>query len=164
MFPFLGCGAMITSIYVLFWRIAMSENLILRKKISIQAPISKVWNGLIDPEVIKLYLFGTQTISDWKEGSSIIFTGEWNGKEYKDHGTILKLEKENVFQYNYWSNFSGVPNVPENYSIITFELRSEENSTSLFLTQENFPNPTAYEHSDVGWNQALNTLKEVLEK
>ncbi|EMO28309.1 hypothetical protein LEP1GSC170_5137 [Leptospira interrogans serovar Bataviae str. HAI135] len=32
MFPFLGCGAMITSIYVLFWRIAMSENLILRKK------------------------------------------------------------------------------------------------------------------------------------
>ncbi|MFQ3916674.1 SRPBCC family protein [Leptospira kirschneri] len=142
----------------------MSENLILRKKISIQASISKVWNGLINPEVIKLYLFGTQTISDWKVGSSIVFTGEWNGKKYKDHGTILKLEKESLFQYNYWSNFSGVPNVPENYSILTFELNPEGNFTSLSLTQENFPNPAAYEHSDVGWDQALNILKEVLEK
>lgn len=75
----------------------MNQNLILKKEISIQAPIAKVWNGLIDPEVIKLYLYGTQTISDWKEGSSIVFTGVWEGKEYEDHGTILKLEKEKYF-------------------------------------------------------------------
>ncbi|AKP27347.1 conserved hypothetical protein [Leptospira interrogans serovar Manilae] len=62
----------------------MNQNLIMKKNISIQTSISKVWNALIDPEVIKLYLFGTQAISDWKEGSSIIFTGVWNGKEYKN--------------------------------------------------------------------------------
>ncbi|EKR28592.1 hypothetical protein LEP1GSC087_4365 [Leptospira interrogans serovar Bataviae str. L1111] len=142
----------------------MNQNLIIKKNISIQTSISKVWNALIDPEVIKLYLFGTQAISDWKEGRSIIFTGVWNGKEYKDHGTILKLEKEKMFRYNYWSSFSGVANIPENYSILTFELKPEGNFTSLSLTQENFPNPAAYEHSDVGWNQALNILKENLEK
>ncbi|WP_061248270.1 SRPBCC family protein [Leptospira alstonii] len=142
----------------------MNQSLILKKNISIQAPITKVWNGLIDPEIIKLYLFGTQTISDWKEGSSILFTGVWEGKEYKDGGTILKLEKEKIFQYDYWSHFSGVPDVPENYSVITFELKANGASTSLSLTQENFPTQTSYEHSDKGWDHALNILKEFLEK
>ncbi|WP_061218999.1 SRPBCC family protein [Leptospira weilii] len=142
----------------------MNQNLILKKEISIQAPIAKVWNGLIDPEVIKLYLYGTQTISDWKEGSSIVFTGVWEGKEYEDHGTILKLEKEKIFRYNYWSSFLGVPDIPENYSILTFELKSEETFTSLSLTQENFPNQTSYEHSDKGWDHALQILKDLLEK
>ncbi|EQA63783.1 SRPBCC family protein [Leptospira alexanderi] len=142
----------------------MNQNLILKKNISIQAPIAKVWNGLIDPEIIKLYLYGTQTISDWKEGSSIVFTGVWEGKEYKDHGTILKLEKEKIFRYNYWSRFSGVPDIPENYSILTFELKSEGIFTSLSLTQENFPNQTSYEHSDGGWDHALKILKDLLEK
>ncbi|EMJ60516.1 MULTISPECIES: SRPBCC family protein [Leptospira] len=142
----------------------MNQNLILKKEISIQAPIAKVWNGLIDPEVIKLYLYGTQTISDWKEGSSIVFTGVWEGKEYEDHGTILKLEKEKIFRYNYWSSFLGVPDIPENYSILTFELKSEETFTFLSLTQENFPNQTSYEHSDKGWDHALQILKDLLEK
>ncbi|ALO24717.1 MULTISPECIES: SRPBCC family protein [Leptospira] len=142
----------------------MSQNLILKKNISIQASIAKVWNGLIDPEVIKIYLYGTQTISDWKEGSSILFTGVWEGKEYKDHGKILKLEKERTFRYSYWSNFSGVPDIPENYSIITFELKSEGTFTSLSLTQENFPTQTSYEHSANGWDYALKILKDFLEK
>ncbi|MBW0432823.1 ATPase [Leptospira yasudae] len=142
----------------------MSQKLILKKQISIQAPIAKVWNGLIDPEIIKLYLYGTKTISDWKVGSPIVFTGVWEEKEYKDHGTILKFEKEKIFQYNYWSNFSGIPDVPENYSIITFELKSEGTSTILTLTQENFPTQTSYEHSDTGWDHSLKILKEFLER
>ncbi|TGL77199.1 SRPBCC family protein [Leptospira yasudae] len=142
----------------------MSQKLILKKQISIQAPIAKVWNGLIDPEIIKLYLYGTKTISDWKVGSPIVFTGFWEEKEYKDHGTILKFEKEKIFQYNYWSNFSGIPDVPENYSIITFELKSEGTSTLLTLTQENFPTQTSYEHSDTGWDHSLKILKEFLER
>lgn len=75
----------------------MSQNLILKKNIPIQAPVAKVWNALIDPEVIKIYLYGTQTISDWKEGSSILFTGVWEGKAYEDRGTILKLERKKYF-------------------------------------------------------------------
>ncbi len=142
----------------------MSQNLILKKNIPIQAPVAKVWNALIDPEVIKIYLYGTQTISDWKEGSSILFTGVWEGKAYEDHGTILKLEKEKIFRYDYWSHFSGVPDIPENYSIITFELKSEGPLTSLSLTQENFPTQTSYEHSDSGWDYALKILKDFLEK
>ncbi|PJZ52242.1 SRPBCC family protein [Leptospira adleri] len=142
----------------------MNQKLILKKNISIQAPLSKVWNAMIDPEVIKLYLYGTQAISDWKVGSPIVFTGVWENQTYRDHGTILKFEKEKVFQYDYWSTFSGIPDIPENYSVITMELGLDGTSTSLTLTQENFPTETSYEHSNSGWDHSLKILKEILEK
>jgi hypothetical protein len=34
---------------------------------------------------------GTEVISDWKEGSTIIYTGEYEGKKYHDKGLIKKL-------------------------------------------------------------------------
>src|SRR5215831_12593852 len=99
----------------------MPVDKILKKSIHINASTSKVWDALVNPAIIKQWLFGTNTISDWKVGSPIYFTGEWQGTAYKDKGTILQFEKEKVFQYNYWSGFSGLPDTIENYSIITFE-------------------------------------------
>ncbi len=143
----------------------MAKNqLILRKTISIKAPASKVWEALTTPEWIKKYLFGTETISDWKVGSPIIFTGTWEGKEYKDKGTILKFEKEKLFQYNYWSSFSSLPDLPENYAVLTFELSPRGSNTELSLTQDNIADETALEHSSKNWDGVLGGMKELLEK
>jgi uncharacterized protein YndB with AHSA1/START domain len=143
----------------------MAKNqLMLRKTLSIKAPASKVWEALTTPEWIKKYLFGTETISDWKVGSPIIFRGTWEGKEYKDKGTILKFEKEKVFQYNYWSSFSSLPDLPENYSVLTFELSPRGSSTELLLTQDNIADETALEHSSKNWDGVLGGMKELLEK
>ena len=29
-------------------------------------------------------------LTDWEEGSSLVFRGEWEGKAYEDKGTILE--------------------------------------------------------------------------
>ncbi|TGK36072.1 ATPase [Leptospira gomenensis] len=142
----------------------MKPTPILKKDLLIRSPLAKVWEGLIDPKIIKLYLYGTDTFTDWKVGSPIVFTGTWEEKEYRDHGTILKFEPEKILQYDYWSGFSGLPDLPENYSLITIELSPEGNSTRLRLTHENLPTQTAYEHSDGGWDHSLQILKEFLEK
>jgi uncharacterized protein YndB with AHSA1/START domain len=142
----------------------MDKRLVLKKTVIINAPTSKVWEALVTPEWIKQYLFGTNTISDWKVGRPIVFTGTWEGKEYKDKGTILKFEKEKVFQYSYWSGFSGLPDVPENYSIITFELSSHVGQTTLSLTQNNFVDEKSLEHSGKNWEGVLQTMKGLLEK
>ena len=141
-----------------------NNQLLLRKTMSIKAPVSKVWEALTTPEWIKQYLFGTETISEWKVGSPIVFKGTWQGTEYKDKGTILKFEKERVFQYNYWSSFSGLPDIPENYAVLTFELSSHGDSTELSLTQENIANETALEHSSKNWDGVLGTMKKLLEQ
>jgi uncharacterized protein YndB with AHSA1/START domain len=50
----------------------MERKLIAGAKIKIDAPLAKVWNALVNPEIIREYMFGTHVISDWKVGSQII--------------------------------------------------------------------------------------------
>lgn len=131
---------------------------------AIKAPKAKVWKALIDPEQIKKYLFGTNTLCDWKVGSPIRFTGEWEGKAYEDKGTILQIEKEKILKYDYWSSMSGQPDVPENYVVVTYEL-SEKNGQTIFnLTQENCKSVEAKEHAESNWKMVLNGLKDLAEK
>ena len=142
----------------------MAIEKIINKTLFINASPAKVWDTLTNPELIKQWLFGTNVISDWNEGSPIYFTGEWQGTEYKDKGTILQFEKEKVFQYNYWSGFSGLPDSIEYYSIITFTLEPTSKGTQLTLTQNNFPTETGYEHSDKNWDTVLELMKNIIEK
>ena len=142
----------------------MSANLIAKASTSISAPASRVWEALTNPEIIKQYLFGTQAVSDWKEGSSLEFKGEWEGKKYLDKGIILKSEREKLFQYTYLSSFSNLPDLPENYSNVTYELYEDNGETTLTVKQENVANESARKHSEKNWEYVLKTLKDLLEK
>jgi|ERR1051325_1137521 uncharacterized protein YndB with AHSA1/START domain len=142
----------------------MKSNVIGKASIKINAPASKVWEALTTPELIKKYFFNTNAISDWKEGSPLIFKGEWEGKTYEDKGTILKVEPNKLFQYNYWSSMSGIEDKPENYVTITYELQEENDRTILTITQENIPDEKMKEHSEQNWRTVLDNLKKLLEK
>ncbi len=141
----------------------MEKLPIIKKEVNFNVPKSKVWEALTQPEKIKEYLFGTSVISEWKTGSTIVFTGSWEGKEYRDKGTILKFEPEETFQYDYWSNFSGLPDVPENYIILTFKLEDNEDGCNLIFTQENSITKMQYEHSEANWDSVFEKIKELLE-
>jgi uncharacterized protein YndB with AHSA1/START domain len=143
----------------------MSAKLNLTVSVTIQAPKSKVWEAVTNPEMIKKYLFGTETRSDWKVGSPITFSGVWDGKAYEDKGTILEIEKEKILKYNYWSNFSGEKDEPANYSNITYTLSSGENGSTIFtLTQDNIKSQESKDHSEKNWTMVLNTMKDLLER
>jgi uncharacterized protein YndB with AHSA1/START domain len=139
-------------------------DLVLKKTITIKGPVSKVWEAITTSEPYSIYFMGTKVISDWKVGKPILFIGTWQGKDYTDKGTILKLENEKTFQYNYWSGFSGLADIPENYMLITFQLKPLGSETELTLTQENFNNEEQYKHSGPGWDGVLKAMKEMLEK
>lgn len=139
------------------------KNIIAKENITLNAPSQRVWDALTNPEIIKQYFFGTYASSDWKEGSSITFEGEWEGKKYKDKGTILKVEPGKLLSYNFWSSMSGIEDKPENYVIITYELSGEDNKTSLTIKQQNIPTEEMKEHSEKNWKQVLEGLKGVVE-
>ncbi len=132
--------------------------------IDIDAPKSKVWDALTNPEQIKKYLFGTQTSSDWKVGSPITFRGEWEGKAYEDKGTILQIEPEKILKYSYWSSMSNTKDEPDNYQIMTYVLESAGVKTRLSILQESCPSEEAREHSENNWKYVLETMKAMLEK
>jgi len=49
----------------------MPKNLVAQASLSIGAPAAKVWDALVNPQLIKQYMFGTTVASDWQEGSPI---------------------------------------------------------------------------------------------
>jgi uncharacterized protein YndB with AHSA1/START domain len=141
----------------------VKNQLVARQSIVIDAPAAKVWSALVSPEIIKQYMFGTNAISDWKVGSSIVFKGEFQGKKYEDKGEILKLEPERLLQYTHFSPLSGREDKPENYHTVTFEVSPEGSRTRLSLSQDNNANDKELEHSEKNWGTMLATLKKLLE-
>jgi uncharacterized protein YndB with AHSA1/START domain len=117
----------------------MPKNLIARTWLSIAAPAARVWDALVNPQLIKQYMFGTTVVSDWQQGSPITWKGEWKGKPYEDKGKILKVEPRRLLQYSHYSPLSGLPETPENHHTVTIELSAEGTQTRVSLSQDNNP-------------------------
>jgi len=145
-------------------RIVMQRGLIAEATITINAPVERVWDALVNPGIIKQYMFGTEVVSDWEEGSPIVWKGEWQGKKYEDKGTILKLKQQRIISYSHFSPLSGLPDVPENYHTVTIELCTDKNGTLVTLTQDNNPDEEARQHSEQNWGMMLSSLKTRMEK
>ncbi len=141
----------------------MSNDLIATASIDINASAEKVWDGLTNPEMIRKYFFGTEARSDWKKGSPITFSGEWEGKKYQDKGTILDIEENKFVKYDYWSSMSGKEDIPENYATITYKLATHGDSTTLTITQEGIATEKEKEHSASNWMSVFEGLKKLLE-
>ena len=131
---------------------------------TIRASIDKVWEALTNPEVIKKYMFGTTVISDWKEGSKITWKGEWEGKQYEDHGTILQIKPKTILQYTHFSPLGGQKDSPENYHTVTIELSGNDQETTVNLFQDNNATEEEQKHSEKNWSMMLEGLRKLLEK
>jgi len=142
----------------------MDRNLIAKATININASNERVWDALVNPDAIKQYMFGTNVVSDWREGSPIIWKGEWLGKPYEDKGKILQFEPEHKIQYSHFSPLSGVPDKPENYHTVTVELSADGNQTHVLLTQDNNANDEERKESEKNWKMMLTGLKKFVEQ
>jgi uncharacterized protein YndB with AHSA1/START domain len=140
------------------------KNITGKTTIEIKAPASRVWDALTRPEQIKQYLFGTDTVTDWKVGSPITFKGVYDGKTYEDKGTILEVNPHKTIRYTYWSSLSGVEDKPENYVPVTYSLSETKDFTVLTVTQENIVDEKTKEHSEENWKKVLAGLKSMVEK
>ena len=139
------------------------ETLTLKTTITFKEPIAKVWHGLTDPSTVKEYFFGTDLKSDWKVGSPITFSGEWDGHKYEDGGIILDIDEPRLLKYTYWSSMMGLENIPENYYNITYELSEGDEVTTLVITQDGVKNQEAADHSEQNWKSVFDGLKKIIE-
>jgi uncharacterized protein YndB with AHSA1/START domain len=142
----------------------MTRKLMAETSIKINAPAGKVWKAITTPVMIKKYLMGTNVTSDWQEGSSIEYEGEYNGKKYHDKGVIKNFIHESVFQSTYWSSLGGKEDKPENYNMVTYLLSEKDGKTWVTLTQDNVNSEEEKAHVSQNWNMVLRKLKEVVEE
>lgn len=135
------------------------------KSIDIQAPATRIWEVLTHPVYMSQWLSDSalEIKSDWKIGSSIIFSGKWHGVVFEDRGTILELEPEKTLRYNHWTRISRLADTPENRSVMCFELKPAGMQTLLELTHSNLHALAAYEHARFYWNVTLELIRQMAE-
>ena len=142
----------------------MDKGLIANASITINAARAQVWQALVTPDAIQHYMFGTQVASDWREGSPITWSGEWQGQAYQDKGQIVTFRPHHRLRYTHYSPLSGAPDLPDSYHTVTVELSGEGDQTHVALSQDNNATEDERDHSAKNWEMVLAALKQYVEQ
>jgi uncharacterized protein YndB with AHSA1/START domain len=148
----------------------MKAPMIVQSTIAINASSNKVWDALINPEQTKKYMFGCETVSDWKIGSSLLWKGMHEGKEMIFvKGEIVELKPEKFFAYTTIDPNSNIDDTSENYLKVTYDLKSENNQTILSVSQGDYSQVAEGERryketmDGGGWDPILKEIKKLVE-
>ncbi|CAF1443022.1 unnamed protein product [Adineta steineri] len=153
-------------------KIMIMEKMIVQNIISINADAATVWNVLTKPEETKKYMFGCETVSDWKEGSTLDWKGTYDGKDMVFvKGKILQIQPNKLLKYTVIDPNATYADIPENYLNVTYELNEQNGGTTLKVTQDGFEDAAegekrykdSYNNGD-GWNPILVQIKKIAEE
>jgi uncharacterized protein YndB with AHSA1/START domain len=140
----------------------MAKNLDYTYEIYIAAPASKVWQGIVDGNLTRQYVFGTRLETKLKKGSPYAYLGEGDFKAVD--GEILEVESGKRLAMTWSAHWSeSVTNDPP--SRVTYELSpAGASQTKLRVVHDGFDGATAtYNESAAGWPLMLSSLKSLLE-
>jgi uncharacterized protein YndB with AHSA1/START domain len=135
---------------------------------TVKAPPSAVWKALTTASTLKQFFFGSDISTDWRLGSPISFRGSWKGKPYEDKGNIQTFDRDQRLAFTHWSPLSGMEDTPENYHVVSFDLRPANGGTEVVLTQtnQNDAEPITPENRQEyakNWTMVLEGLKKAVE-
>ena len=140
-------------------------------KILIHASTAEVWDALVNPIKTKVYMFGCETVSDWKVGSELLWRGNHEGEDVVFvKGKILAMEPTTLLTYTVFDPFASYPDIPENYLNVTYKLEQQAEDTILTVRQDGFESAAdgekRYEevsNKGEGWNPILVQIKKLIE-
>ena len=148
----------------------MSAPLIVKNSIAINAPAAKVWDVLVNPQQTKKYMFGCETVSDWKPGSDLLWRGNYEGKDIVFvKGKIVEIIPEKFLSYTTIDPNSGIEDIPENYLTVTYDLKEENGQILLTATQGDYSTVGDGEKrfretlEGGGWQPILDEIKKLVE-
>jgi uncharacterized protein YndB with AHSA1/START domain len=147
------------------------EKLVVKNSIVINAKALNVWDALVNPEQTKKYMFGCETVSDWIIGSPLLWKASYEGKEMVFvKGIIKDIQPNKMLKYTVIDPNAAMPDIPENYLNVTYELSEQGDETVLTVSQDGFEEAADGEkrYKDVyndgeGWTPILVQIKKLLE-
>ena len=145
--------------------------LFIKNGILINASPQKIWDALINPEKTKIYMFGCETVSDWKVGSQLLWKGNYEGKEMVFvKGDIFEIDDFKKLVYTVFDPNSTMEDIPQNYLTVSYELSVEDNQTLFSVTQGDYNKVAEGEkrykdsyNNGEGWNPILIQIKKLVE-
>ena len=75
----------------------------------------------------------------------------------------MQLEPGKLIVSTFWSSLSGLPDAPENYKTVRYELSSEGSVMRLTIIQDNNDSEEEARHSEENWKMVLDGIKNLVE-
>ncbi|MDE3249340.1 MAG: SRPBCC domain-containing protein [Bacteroidota bacterium] len=140
--------------------------------INIHAPMAEVWDMLVNPEQTKKYMFGCETVSDWKPGSALLWRGQYEGKEMVFvKGIVKTIDPPVQLVYTVIDPNAAMADIPENYLNVYYELSETDGITTLTVRQDGFEGAADGEkryqdvyNNGLGWSPLLEQIKKLIEQ
>lgn len=149
----------------------MNQPLIVKSSININAPACEVWDALVNPKQTKKYMYGCETVSDWKVGSELLWEGEEEGqKMVYVKGKIVEIKPNKFLAYTAVDTASNIDDHSDEHIVVTYELIEKDGQTILNVTQGDYSKVNegerrykeAYNNGE-GWNTILVEIKKLVE-
>ena len=139
-------------------------GILAKAQTEIDAPASRVWAALTDPDQIKEYMFGSQVETSWEVGSPITWNGEYEGRPYQDKGEVLTYDEPRELSVTHYSPLAGQDDKPENYHTLVYTLdEKRRKDAASSLSQDNCADEQEAEQFSANWQQMLDGLKAHVE-
>src|SRR5687767_11683136 len=137
----------------------MPDESMVEQSVVIEAAQPDVWQALTDSDTVGQAFFGSHVESDWRKGSPITFSGEWEGKTFRDEGQIIEVVPDRLLTYTHWS-------APDNPHTVTFRLTPtrDDGGTEVSVTQDNAGGDEERSRSEQTWSAMLGNLKRLVEQ
>lgn len=142
--------------------------------IAIAAAPDAVWNALVDPEKGRIWR-GAKFETDWLPGSAITITPLIGSKRHRDSELVIDAKRSSMLAYSFFPRVSGLPDRPENHSLVTMRLAPDGADTALTVTHTVPPSPvrrgknfeigpeSGEKHVAFYWRNALPLLRDLVE-
>jgi uncharacterized protein YndB with AHSA1/START domain len=148
------------------------KKLFVDKSIEIEAPPSKVWAAITDPENTDEWAAefsgGADRFhleSDWKLGSPVLWKGD-DGKVAVE-GNVTALEPNKLLRFTVFDKTLMERSAVTDEDGITFEMKKNDGHTTLHVTQGDFSvikdGQKYRDMSDEVWDRVLPKVKELAE-
>ncbi|MBL7930740.1 MAG: SRPBCC domain-containing protein [Bacteroidia bacterium] len=136
------------------------------KSISVNASAEKVWQAISSADLVKQWMLdeGLEVEAGKMPGEPFTVTGKLHWVPFKNKGYVLHADEFRRFSYSHLSSLSALQDLPENYTIVDFEITPQTDTTLLKLRLSNFPTESIYKHVVFYWNTTLGVLKTFIEK
>ena len=149
----------------------MNKKTHIKNTILFAASAEKVWDALVNPEKTKIYMFGCETVSEWKTGSTLLWKGNFEGKEMVFvKGKILEIDANKKLVYTVFDPNSTMEDIDENYLTVEYQLFEENGQTRLTVIQGDYSKVADGErrytesyNGGEGWNPILIEIKKLVE-
>lgn len=148
------------------------EKLFITNKIAIKSDRARVWKTLTDPTLTKKYMFGCEAISTWRLGDPLTWEMIYDGKPFiAVKGHVVSISPMKHLSYTVFDPHSSIPDLPQNYLTVTYDLIEVDDEVTLIVTQGDFNlvedgvrRYTEAFNGGEGWNPILLKIKTCAEE